>query len=52
MPLRSRASHIFLLLCALSLCLESVRGGTSFLSPDQKPQVSMCLADMSEFVWS
>ncbi|KAG1942654.1 ghrelin/obestatin prepropeptide [Pimephales promelas] len=38
MPLRSRASHIFLLLCALSLCLESVRGGTSFLSPDQKPQ--------------
>ncbi|XP_059417069.1 ghrelin-like [Carassius carassius] len=28
----------FLLLCALSLCVESVRGGTSFLSPAQKPQ--------------
>nr|AEV45801.1 preproghrelin [Schizothorax davidi]AWB11399.1 Ghrelin [Schizothorax richardsonii] len=38
MPLRCRASHMFLLLCALSLCVESVRGGTSFLSPAQKPQ--------------
>ncbi|XP_056316252.1 ghrelin/obestatin prepropeptide [Danio aesculapii] len=39
MPLRSRASSMFLLLCvSLSLCLESVSGGTSFLSPTQKPQ--------------
>uniref|UniRef100_A0A671R1T2 Ghrelin n=2 Tax=Sinocyclocheilus anshuiensis TaxID=1608454 RepID=A0A671R1T2_9TELE len=38
MPLRCRASHMFLLLCALSLCVESVSGGTSFLSPTQKPQ--------------
>ncbi|XP_050969020.1 ghrelin/obestatin prepropeptide isoform X1 [Labeo rohita] len=38
MPLRCRASHMFLLLCALSLCVESVRCGTSFLSPARKPQ--------------
>ncbi|XP_016124332.1 ghrelin-like [Sinocyclocheilus grahami] len=38
MPQRCCASHMFLLLCALSLCVESVRGGTSFLSPAQKPQ--------------
>ncbi|NP_001077341.1 appetite-regulating hormone precursor [Danio rerio] len=39
MPLRCRASSMFLLLCvSLSLCLESVSGGTSFLSPTQKPQ--------------
>lgn len=52
MPLHCRASHMFLLICALSLCLESVRGGTSFLSPAQKPQVSIYLVDVSEFVWS
>ncbi|XP_051985683.1 ghrelin-like [Xyrauchen texanus] len=39
MPMHCRASHMFLLLCALSLCVEFVRGGTSFLSPAQKPQV-------------
>ncbi|XP_052455871.1 ghrelin [Carassius gibelio] len=38
MPLRCCATHMFLFLCALSLCVESVRGGTSFLSPAQKPQ--------------
>ncbi|XP_018927283.1 ghrelin-like [Cyprinus carpio] len=38
MPLRCCASNMFLLLCALCLCVESVRGGTSFLSPAQKPQ--------------
>ncbi|XP_016314450.1 ghrelin-like [Sinocyclocheilus anshuiensis] len=38
MPLRCCAIHMFLLLCALSLCVESVIGGTSFLSPAQKPQ--------------
>lgn len=51
MPLRCRASHMFLLLCALSLCVESVRGGTSFLSPAQKPQVSVCQVDVL-YVWS
>ncbi len=51
MPLRCRASHMFLLLCALSLCVESVSGGTSFLSPAQKPQVSVCLVDVL-YVWS
>ncbi|XP_051568628.1 ghrelin-like [Myxocyprinus asiaticus] len=38
MPLHCRAIHVFLFLCALSLCVDFVRGGTSFLSPAQKPQ--------------
>ncbi|XP_056606748.1 ghrelin/obestatin prepropeptide isoform X2 [Triplophysa dalaica] len=33
-----RASHVFVLLCAFSLCVEIVSCGTSFLSPAQKPQ--------------
>ncbi|XP_055069385.1 appetite-regulating hormone [Misgurnus anguillicaudatus] len=37
MPHHCRASNMFVLLCAFSLCVECVSGGTSFLSPPQKP---------------
>ncbi|XP_030634320.1 appetite-regulating hormone [Chanos chanos] len=38
MQLGRRAGHMILVLCAMALWVESVRGGSSFLSPAQKPQ--------------
>ncbi|XP_048111843.1 ghrelin/obestatin prepropeptide isoform X1 [Alosa alosa] len=33
----SRASRMIMLVCTLALLMETVRGGSSFLSPTQKP---------------
>ncbi|XP_031423948.1 ghrelin/obestatin prepropeptide [Clupea harengus] len=36
--LGGRASHMIVLVCTLALLMETVRGGSSFLSPAQRPQ--------------
>ncbi|XP_056130662.1 ghrelin/obestatin prepropeptide isoform X4 [Lampris incognitus] len=40
MPVQRTTVQVLLLLCCVALCWELVKGGSSFLSPAHKPQVS------------